>query len=167
MNLAQAIMQMYPNSSPMKDFTIRNDGEGQYISEWNLNELEPTTEELQNYWIVHLKNEKKIELNEMCEKEILSGFSSSTNGHQYQFDYKDQENIGQQLTLLLLDPSIENVDWKTEDAGVVTHTRQEFIGIAQDADLHKRGNINKYWTKIAELEATTTEAEIEAIQWEI
>lgn len=159
-------MAMYPNAIPVVDFLIRDDsnGNGEYIDMWELPYPQPTDEELLNGWIKHLKKAKLAELNEACQSAIYGGFTGG-NGHQYQFEEKDQGNIGQQLTLLLLDDTISSIQWKTKDAGIVVHTRNEFIALANDANNHKRGNMGKYWTLEAQVNASTTESEINSIVW--
>lgn len=52
MNIAQAIMHLFPQANPLMDFIVQDDsdGEGPYIAKWNLEEPEPTEEELQAAW---------------------------------------------------------------------------------------------------------------------
>ena len=52
MNIAQAIMHLFPQVNPMIDFIVQDDsdGEGTYIAHWGLEEPEPTEEELQAAW---------------------------------------------------------------------------------------------------------------------
>ncbi|GGG06710.1 hypothetical protein GCM10010912_59210 [Paenibacillus albidus] len=69
MNIASAILHLFPGKSPLKDFEIRDDsdGKGPYIAEWNLEEPQPTEEELQAAWEAYLEAEanKPPELTEM------------------------------------------------------------------------------------------------------
>jgi hypothetical protein len=166
MNKSLVIMTIYPDAIPMVNYVVRDDsdGNGAYIDIWELPYPTPTDEELEVGWIKHLKKAKLEELNEACEQTIIDGFTA-TNGHTYQFDYKDQDNIGQQLTLLLLDPMIDSIQWKTKNAGIVVHTRAEFIALANDANNHKRSNMGKYWTLEAQIKTLTTESEINSIVW--
>lgn len=52
MNIAQAIMQLFPQANPMTDFIVQDDsdGNGAYIAQWNLEEEQPTDERLQAAW---------------------------------------------------------------------------------------------------------------------
>lgn len=52
MNKALAIMELFPNTEPMKDFIVQDDGDerGQYIAMWNIDAPQPTEEELQAAW---------------------------------------------------------------------------------------------------------------------
>jgi XkdW protein/Domain of unknown function (DUF4376) len=164
MNIALAIRHMYPNADSLRDFKVQDDGKGQYIAEWSIKEAQPTKEELQVAWIDYLKSEKLEELNVACQSTILGGFTAS-NGHVYQFDFKDQDNIAQQMLFIVNDLTIATIDWKTIDAGIVTHTRDEFLQMCKDADNHKRSNFAKYWTLEAQLNTLTTEDEIKNINW--
>jgi hypothetical protein len=87
---------------------------------------------------------KVIELNDECTKAIHSGFEH--NGNTFQFNEKDQSNFNQQLSLLLLDATINEVQWKTENNGVQLFTREQFIETCKAGELHKRNSIGQYWT---------------------
>lgn len=52
MNIALAIMYLFPEANPMIDFVVQDDsdGNGAYIAQWNLEEPQPTEEELQSAW---------------------------------------------------------------------------------------------------------------------
>ncbi len=52
MNIAQAIMHIYPTASPLYDFSVQDnsDGNGPYIAQWNLPEPQPTESELLAAW---------------------------------------------------------------------------------------------------------------------
>jgi hypothetical protein len=163
MNISQAVRWKYPDAIILSDFIVEEVNGVQTITRWYLQTEVPTNEELESWWLEYVRSEKLKELNDKCESTICDGFIS--NNHEYQFDYKDQDNIGQQLTLLLLDPTINSIQWKTKDAGIVVHTRDEFIAIANDANNHKRLNMGKYWTFEAQLKTLTTESEINSIVW--
>jgi len=55
MNKALSIMYLFPNANPRSDFIVQNDsnGNGDYISVWNLAEPQPTEEELQIAWVAY------------------------------------------------------------------------------------------------------------------
>jgi hypothetical protein len=54
MNIAQAIKHLFPNADPMRDFIVRDDGDGNgpYIdpAAWKIDAPIPTPEELQAGW---------------------------------------------------------------------------------------------------------------------
>jgi XkdW protein len=81
MDIARALLHLHPNAVPLKDFIIMDlsDGKGPFISEWNLEDPEPTAEELLTVWeeikdipTVIPKTEIEIltEKNEQLEKEL-------------------------------------------------------------------------------------------------
>jgi hypothetical protein len=166
MNIALAIQHIYPHADSLIDFKVQDDGDGkgQYIAEWNMAEPKPDGNQLKTAWIDYLKQSKKQELSIACQNEILKGFTSA-NGHSYQFDFKDQDNLTQQMLFLVQDPTIEEISWKTLNEGVVVHTREEFLQVCKDADIHKRSNFGKYWSLEVQLNSATTEEEIVRIIW--
>lgn len=52
MNIPQIIKHLYPNASPIIDFIVQDDsdGNGPYIASWNLPDPQPTETELQAAW---------------------------------------------------------------------------------------------------------------------
>ena len=110
---------------------------------------------------------KEDQLNHLCNVAILGTFNGH-NGHTYSFDMEAQANFNQQFTDLLIDTTIATIDWKTKDAGVVTHTRDEFMALRTDIKNHKLSNIQKYWTlenKLMDTAITKTKDDIIAINW--
>lgn len=166
MNIVLAIQYKYPNANSQRDFRVEDRGEGQFLADWKLTETEPTTEELNEWWKEYRRNQKLNELKLAVNQAILGDFLSATTGHTYEFAEYDQSNMTQQMLLLVSNPAITTVDWKTVDAGIVTHTRDQFFGVVNDANLHKRGNLVKFWGKEALLKGAITLEEIEAITWE-
>ncbi|MFP3418083.1 XkdW family protein [Bacillus sp. SIMBA_154] len=70
MNKALAIMYLFPNSILGKDFSVRDDGDGQFIDTWLMKDPEPSDEELDAAWQEYLKldNEKPMS---QVEKQLL------------------------------------------------------------------------------------------------
>jgi hypothetical protein len=65
MNKALAIKHLFPTAVPGRDFLVKDDGDGQYIAEWNLQENIPTEAELQSAWEAYRPPEppkSKVEL---------------------------------------------------------------------------------------------------------
>lgn len=50
MQLVQCLKILFPAAVPDKDYFVRNDGDGDYISEWYLSEPKPSETELQTAW---------------------------------------------------------------------------------------------------------------------
>jgi hypothetical protein len=55
MNIALAIMHIYPNANPLIDFIVQDDsdGNGPYIAAWNIPDPQPTEEELTAAWTAY------------------------------------------------------------------------------------------------------------------
>lgn len=169
MNIANAILWKYPSASPLTDFMVRDDGDerGVYLDLWNIDSERPTDVELSVWHVEALKEAKIKECNALCNQTILAGFESAVLGdaHTYQFDYEAQMNLNGQLNLMNVDPSIDTVEWKTVDAGVLSHTKAQFIQLCKDAMAFKQTNIAKYWTLKAQINAATNEETINAVIW--
>lgn len=45
-SLYEVLVYLYPTAKAGEDYTIQNDGAGDYIKEWNLSSPEPTSEQL-------------------------------------------------------------------------------------------------------------------------
>lgn len=112
-----------------------------------------------------LKNEKIDELNNCCERSITSGFYCSVTGHLYGFSQYDQINMTSQYSYFIVNPNAEPIEWKTEDAGVVSHTRAEFLAVCDAANEHKRGNTENYWRLKEQVLTATSQEEIDKIKW--
>lgn len=166
MQLALTIMYLHPDAVNLQDFIVmdNSDGKGQFIAYWNLPYPKPTTDELNAGWLGYLKKDKLAELSQICQDTIYGGFTG-TDGHLYQFQEKDQGNLIAQMLLLVSDPTISVVQWKTADAGIIELTRDQFLQVCKDADSFKRKNFARYWTLEANVKATTTEFEISQIVW--
>jgi hypothetical protein len=118
-------------------------GEGFYNPKWDF-ELNRWVEGVTLAEIIEPMRQAKVsELNSQCTKAIETGFTF--NGHFFQFNEKDQANFNQQLSLLLLDETVTEVQWKTENNGVQLLTRQQFIDTCKAGEVHKRNNIGHYW----------------------
>lgn len=113
--------------------------------------------ELPDVTLAELKKASIQALNEACNKYILSGFKSSALGeeHFYDFDTEAQDNLNQKAMMLVLKPETTSVQWKT-DKGIKEHTREQFIQVLADAEIHKEGSVAKYWTLVDKVSKTTS-----------
>jgi hypothetical protein len=52
LNIALSILHLYPDAVPSKDFIVQDDSDykGPYLAAWNLDEPQPTDEELKTAW---------------------------------------------------------------------------------------------------------------------
>ncbi|TGV13629.1 DUF4376 domain-containing protein [Mesorhizobium sp. M00.F.Ca.ET.186.01.1.1] len=124
---------------------------------WNLTPPEASLEQV--------KQAKIDFLNQECCQAIYAGFTSVSTGYQFRFNEEAQANFNQQSTLFLLKPDLAEIQWKTEDSGIVRLTREQFIEVVLEAGQHKQQQIAKYWTLKAQVEAAETKEQIDAINW--
>lgn len=69
LNKALAIMHLFPNAILGKDFSVRDDGEGQFIDTWALEEPLPSDEELVAAWQEYLKLDNERPMSQV-EKQL-------------------------------------------------------------------------------------------------
>lgn len=124
-------------------------------------ELDLTTASLDD-----IKAAKIAQLKELCSNAIYDGFDSSI-GHSFGFNELDQANFTQQSVLIVLNglTDTDTVQWKTKDAGVVDLTIAQFKTIIGEAKDYKLQQQTKYWGLEAQVNAATTNAEVDAVVW--
>jgi hypothetical protein len=111
-----------------------------------------------------IAKEKKIaELNNLCRETILNGYAIGT--YEYENELHDQRNLALKGLKVLMDTNITSVAHKTKNAGVVTHTRDEFLNVVKAADTHIETNLTKYRDLKTKVKNALTVADIEAIIW--
>lgn len=119
--------------------------------------------------IEDIKANKLAEFDASCQATIQKGFSSSATGteHFYRFNKEeDQLNFNQQLSMIQEFPEdYPTIYWKTEDAGVLPHTQDQFKLVVKDASIHKNNNIQKYWNLKNQILIATSIEEVQAIVW--
>ncbi|MEC0231277.1 XkdW family protein [Paenibacillus alba] len=178
MNIALAIMHLFPKANPMMDFIVQDDsdGNGAYIAQWNLEKPKPTEAELKAAWddmqptpekALNDDRYSKINtLNAACNTSILGGFTSDALGENnaYDFGYDDQINLGGMLNAISAGIITDNIIWKA--SGVPQHhTIEQFKSVFAAGLEWKNTNIGKYLILKAQVSAATTTEEIEAISW--
>lgn len=76
MNITQAIVHIYPNAVPMKDFIVQDDsnGNGPYIKGWKYSQPQPTQQELEAAWelIKNTPPQPTIEERLQATEEVLT-----------------------------------------------------------------------------------------------
>lgn len=93
-----------------------------------------------------------------CTKFIEKGFLH--NGDFFSFSLeKDQANFQQQLSICLAFPNAEGIEWKTENNGVKTYSKDEFFAICKAGETHKRSNMSAYWKLIDYINANVQDLE--------
>lgn len=116
-------------------------------------------------YVLNRHKEIKTDIfSENCEDDIIAGFTSS-NGHTYRTNRDDQMNMIGQKDELASDTTITTVSWRTEDAGYIDHTRDEWLIVYSEAFNHKKTTLAKYNTLKVQLTAATTDAAVLAITW--
>lgn len=144
-----------------KDFVVVDNA----IAEWKSPLPQPTEAELAGAFLAAHKRVRTANLDAECEKAIMAGFTSASTGHTFGFNTYDQANLTAMHTVLVGDPSIPGVEWKTLNAGIVPLTRDQFMGLAKEALAHKQGQINKFWALKTQIEAATLVDEVIAVNW--
>ena len=94
-----------------------------------------------------IQQAKIDELNLACNQEILGGFSSSCNGvkHKYKFSLEWQNNFNRQMNSLILDLTINEIEWNTTDVGVIKLTREQFITLYKDSKRFIDDKMSRYY----------------------
>ena len=169
MELATTIMYMYPNAEPFVDFIVQNDnnGLGDYISMWNLPDPQPTADQLNASYFQYLQASKITDLKTKCQATIYGGFSANSTGHFYTMDQQDQDNMTQKMLLIVHDTgnTITTFNVKTRDAGVVMHTRDDFLNVCLEAGNFKETNMNRCWNLINNVYSANTAGDLSLIKW--
>lgn len=123
--------------------------------------------DLKNISLEDIKTKKINQLNFLCNQTILSTFTSACLGvsHIYSFSSDSQMNFSGTLGAINANISPTTINWKTEDAGVLSHTITQFKSLFADGMTFKQANINKYRSLKDQVLACTTQSQIDAIVW--
>lgn len=99
-----------------------------------------------------------------CEEKIIEGFTSS-NGHFYRTNRDDQTNMIGQKDAINDNAELLTIYWKTENAGYVAHTREEWLLVYQEAFANKQQQLFRYDTIKREVAAATSFEQLQQIVW--
>jgi len=152
-----------PSTSPSDYDSIETDE-----SDFRLENINSVVTVVKNQLsLAKIQQAKIAELNTTCNQIILGGFPSFATGteHQYKFDMEYQANFSQQGVMLSLDPTISTVLWPTSDAGVIPHSREQFVKLCQDAQAWKATNTYRYFDLKAQVTSCETVDAVNAISW--
>ncbi|MNW28270.1 hypothetical protein D3C74_50920 [compost metagenome] len=105
------------------------------------------------------------QLSDTCENTIYAGFDSTAVGHKFSFGPLDQLNFTQKFAVFTQNPKELSTVWKTEDAGLLVFTREQFFQITKEAENFKMNLISKYWKLKEAVKNAKTFAELNAIRW--
>lgn len=111
-----------------------------------------------------IKSQRKDEFKSICEEKIINGFQSS-NGHWYRTNRDDQTNMIGQKDELIDDETILTVNWKTEDMGYISHTREEWLIIYKEAFFHKKTQLYRYNELKKIIDNCDSVEELNLIEW--
>jgi hypothetical protein len=177
-NIALAITYMYPNLIPFVDFKVVSENGNQSIAEWNVTEPEPTQDRLDDAWMHYLaslnplddlKKAKIDELDNECKNAILSNFTATLNGTEYEFNYDSTaQSQFNGVGVLFLGGQITQVDWTAYQNGVrtrITLTKDDFNIVSLAALTHQNTNVSKYNDLYNKVMTATTEDEVNQIKW--
>lgn len=115
--------------------------------------------------LAEVKEAKRAQLVYMSEEDTANGFVSESLGYHFGFEPKDQDNMTKQTILFIANPQAESCTWRTKDAGIVTLTKEQFMGVVQEGERHTRMNINRLWTLEQDVDAAQTKEDVDKIVW--
>jgi len=116
--------------------------------------------------LINVKNTKIIELNNICSQEIEKGCLCVINNHFYRFNKdEDQSNFAAQFLEILDGTAPEIIYWKSEDAGIIPLSQDNFKSIYRELGNNQKNLIAKYWgLKMQVLNLTNIE-EVLSVVW--
>ncbi|KLV22762.1 XkdW family protein [Bacillus altitudinis] len=103
MNKALAIKYLYPNAELGKDYSVRDDGDGQFIDTWLLEEPEPSAEELDAAWQEYLKLDNEQPMTQVEKQLLLIGEQLAKEKIARQQAERVNAMLGQQLAEMRID----------------------------------------------------------------
>ncbi|MGG4438298.1 hypothetical protein AAXE64_27485 [Priestia megaterium] len=124
------------------------------------------TDITEEYILAHHKKLKCSVLDAMCDTTIEGGIVSEVNGHHYRVNKDDQRMMLGQKEFLNSFPEEETVEWRTEDAGMIDHSRDEWIAMYYESFKFVSMNLKKVNELKRMIDLATTHQEIIAVNWE-
>lgn len=112
-----------------------------------------------------LKTAKVAQLKYLSEAEMAQGFTSLSLGYVFGFDKGDEANMTKQALAFVTDVNKVDCSWKTLSNGVVTLSRDQFMGLIPEAEEHTRQKVGRQWQLAAQVMAASTKEEVDAIVW--
>lgn len=103
MNKALAIKYLYPDAELGKDFSVRDDGEGQFIDTWALEEPIPSDEELESAWQEYLKLDNEQPMTQVEKQLLLIGEQLAKEKIARQQSDRVNATLGKQLAEIQLE----------------------------------------------------------------
>ena len=110
------------------------------------------------------KQDKIQQLNDACNSTIYAGFKA-TNGHTYKFDQNYQANFTGGATMFNSDPAMVAIPFNTQDAGMIMHTKADFLQTCKDALNFKQEVLTKYFMLQGQVLAAQDYLSVDEINW--
>ena len=87
MNISEILRLKFPQANPLSDYILQDDGQGPYICEWNISDVEKPTQEDLDVWAEEL---------DLAYRQFLavSARKYPTLGDQFDMIYKDSLDGG-------------------------------------------------------------------------
>ena len=80
MNIVTVLQFRYPDSDPTRDWEVRDDGQGQFISVWNLPDPQPTEAELRVIWeSKKFRAWNRLRLNAMIDRQTAAAINKAVH----------------------------------------------------------------------------------------
>jgi hypothetical protein len=190
MNIAQAILHLYPAAVVNVDFLVQHIDGVDRITVWSLKDADgndvpqPTDEEIQAAWeamqptdadlLASAKAARKAEISAAVATKITSGYQSTVvlastgKAHFYGTKPDDQINMSAEYAGMLGNPDQQTVNFRTQDElDFIVHTRDEFKQIAETIKARIKNYLGQGYAYYRQLDAAQTVDEVNAIIVEI
>lgn len=164
MNIGLGTLEMKLLSTGLQSMTL--DEKNELVSTIARKEGKSYFEITEEYILAYHKRLKIESMTVVSDETIVKGFTSS-NGHIYRTNRDDQINMIGKALQLTIDPTVETVPYKSEDAGYMVMSKEDWISdVFMEGLNHKEKTLHKYNTLKANVEAATTEADLLLISWD-
>jgi hypothetical protein len=173
MNFGLALMQMLPNVSPSQyELMMQQDGSVK-ITRWDRTDVpQPLESDVENYWnttgaLQYAQEQKTAELQAKCDAALVAGFTSSALGtaHTYPSHDKAQSNFNTEMNRFLTDPTYTSCMFYTEDAGWLSHTKDQLTQAFKDGHDYGNAQWDHLFGLLKNVALAKTPADVDAITW--
>ncbi|KZE80301.1 hypothetical protein AV654_12365 [Paenibacillus elgii] len=141
--------------------------EGLHLPKWDFTQEQWVEGKPVSELLVLQKASKLAELKRLCTEAIEGTFTSSALGeeHVYSFDTEAQLNFQSTKELMNMHSNFTQTSWKTRDAGVLMHTKEQFTRLWLDGQMHKTNLIEKFRRLETEVEQAISVDAVNSIRW--
>lgn len=112
-----------------------------------------------------VKEAKIAELKEKCNSSIEDGFISPSIKHKFGYKTHDQNNLYGQMLVFMADTTETQCEWKTEDAGVIILTKEQFMKLVPEGKEHVREKVAHFWNLVAMVTNCQFKTDVAKINW--